>query len=427
MTRVLAVAATALLLVLPVSQAQSAAEDVALTWIPGSTIRVEQLVGDCDYPAQATTGVCVPTPSRTLTRARVLGTDLGSSFESNGRLIFPFGDTIGPATAANYNASDTMASTTSTEPEGVLLDFFTNADGSPYFIRVPGIRLGASEVPEAGIRLDHGTYIAFKTGVDINAPDPTGNAYSVLTRFDETARRFTLLRTISAMPNGRFVSMAFHAFDGEVLMYGLGAYRASNVYLASTPASTFATGEGTRYFTGLVNGLPTWSASEADAVPVVVDNPRDRASDQPTIGNVSVAFSNDLGLWLMTYDGGAQSPATAGVYFAYARQPWGPWSKPQLIFNGRRDRALGTFIHDPSVVPNPPGDGLNGPTIGPNDPYTTHGGAYAPFMIERFVRVAGTTLSIYYTLSTWNPYTVVEMRSDFAIERPVPRRRAVRH
>lgn len=405
----------------------ASAQEVELTWISGSTVKVEQLIGDCDYTAQAATGTCVPTASRTLTRAKVLGTDLGPSFESNGRLIFLFGDTIGPTGGVNYNAADTMASTTSTQPRGVFLDFFMADDGSPYFIRVPGVRMGAGEVPEAGIRLGNETYIACKSGTDVNAPDRTANTYSVLTRFDETAKRFTLLRTISSMPNGRFVSLALHESGSDVLMFGLGAYRASNVYLASVPANSLATGAGTRYFSGMVNGQPTWSTSEAGAVPIVVDNPRKRTDDAPTIGNISVVFSDDLGLWLMTYDGGGQSRTTAGVYFTYAPEPWGPWSEPQLVFNPRRDGGSGTFIHDPSIVPNPPGDRLNGPTIGPNDPNTTPGGPYAPFMIERFLEVAGGTLSIYYTLSTWNPYTIVEMRSDFVIKRPGSRRRAVRH
>ena len=72
-------------------------------------------------------------------------------------------------------------------------------------------------------------------------------------------------------------------------------------------------------------------------------------------------------------------------------------------------------MHNPSIVPDPPGDGLNGPTIGDNDPYTTAGVIYAPLMIERFTTVAGNTLKIYYTMSTWNPYTVVKMRSEFTI------------
>lgn len=417
--------AALLLAALPLT-ARAADANVSLRWIPGSTVRVEQLIGDCDYAVQAKTGQCAPTASRTATRAKVLGTDIGASFESQGKLIFLFGDTIGPN--EDYLASDTMASSVSTNPDaGLVLDFFTRTDGTPYFIRIPGVRMGAAEVPHAGIRLAGKTYIAANTGYDINLPNPSANAYSVLTRFDEETRRFTLLRTMSSMPNGRFVTTSLYQSGSDVVIFGLGAYRASNVYLAIVPASSFESGAGTRYFSGLVNGQPTWSSSESAAVPIVVDNPLKTPNAAPAIGNVSVIWSHELGLWLMTYDGGSQSQATAGVYFTYAAQPWGPWSEPQLIFNARRDGALGTFVHDPSIVPNPPGDGLNGPTIGPTDPYTTRGGIYAPYMIERFTRVNGNRLSIYYAVSTWNPYTIVEMRSDFTIARGPSRRRAVRH
>jgi hypothetical protein len=36
-------------------------------------------------------------------------------------------------------------------------------------------------------------------------------------------------------------------------------------------------------------------------------------------------------------------------------------------------------------------------------------------MIERFTTVRSNTLTIYYTMSTWNPYTVVLLKSDFTI------------
>ena len=36
-------------------------------------------------------------------------------------------------------------------------------------------------------------------------------------------------------------------------------------------------------------------------------------------------------------------------------------------------------------------------------------------MIERFTRITNSSLFIYYTMSTWNPYTVVRMRSQFTI------------
>jgi hypothetical protein len=103
-------------------------------------------------------------------------------------------------------------------------------------------------------------------------------------------------------------------------MFGQGSHDASNIYLAIIPKSEFASGVdssgngATRYFTGLSQGKPTWSASESAAVPVVTDI--DPAN--PTIGNSSAFYSQQLGLWLMTFDGGRGSLSTKGVYFTYA-------------------------------------------------------------------------------------------------------------
>jgi hypothetical protein len=52
-----------------------------------------------------------------------------------------------------------------------------------------------------------------------------------------------------------------------------------------------------------------------------------------------------------------------------------------------------------------------------HDPALTRGTAFAPFMIGRFTTVRRTEnlLEIFYTLSTWNPYAVVLMKSEFKI------------
>jgi hypothetical protein len=205
----------------------------------------------------------------------------------------------------------------------------------------------------------------------------------------------------------------------NVMMFGTGEYRAGDIFLCKTPTAKFESGAGTLFFAGLTNGEPIWSDAESNSVPVVQDNPTNGPpwpNDNGSVGNVSVACPPGLGLWLMTYDGGrAENTATnrtTGVYFSCAAQPWGPWSKPQLIFNNIRDHGAGVFVHDPNLATN---DGLDGPVIGNNDPVTTAGGVYAPNMIERFTSVSNSTLYIYYTMSTWNPYTVVKMRSAFNI------------
>jgi uncharacterized protein (TIGR03437 family) len=387
------------------------AQPPSLAYVPGSSVKLEQLIGDTDYQTKA------PTTSQTVTRYNILGNDIGFSFEDNGKLFISFGDTTG--LKVNYQAHDPIATSTVTNPEaGLLLNFFTNSDGTPLFVEPPGIAMGADDVPNSGISLPDGIYFICNTGADVALPNPHVNDVSFLAHFDETTHVFTTGRTISKMPGGHFIITAPHVSGSNVFMWGEGAYRASDIYLSMTPTATFGTGAGTQYFAGLVNGQPTWTNSESGAVPVVQDNPLNGPAwpnDSPTVGNIAVAYSKDLSLWMMTYDGGRQSPATNGAYFTYAQQPWGPWAKPQLIFNARRDNAIGKFIHDPSIVPDPPGDGLNGPTIGANDIYTTRGGEYAPLLIERFITVTGNTLKIYYTLSTWNPYTIVKMRSQLTI------------
>jgi len=201
-------------------------------------------------------------------------------------------------------------------------------------------------------------------------------------------------------------------------MFGAGEYRASDIYLSMCPTANFATGEGTLYFTGLTNGQPTWSPFKSNSVPVVQDNPTNGPAwpkDTPSVGKFSAVYCTNLDLWLMTFDGGRNTKnaeSTKGVYFSYAPAPWGPWATPQLIFNKYRDdHADGVYIYEPT---NHMGYPL---TIDPSkdDPSTTPGEVQEPELIERFTRITNSTLTIYYIIGTWNPYTAVKMRSQFAI------------
>lgn len=391
---------------------------ITLTWNSGSSVKLEQVIGDKDWAAAAR-GTTLATASQTWTRYGVYGTDIGTSFEDNGKVVFLFGDTRHQDPNVNLGAVDPIGYSTTTDGDAPLqLNFFTKTNGQTLWVTPPGINMAGNNVPNAGILLNDGVYFVVNTGADHTLTDINQNAYSVLVRFDETAKTFTTGRTISTVTNGHFVYTGLHASGANVYMFGTGKYRASDIYLSETPSNGFWTGTGTRYFAGRVNGQPTWTMSEAAAVPIIQDNPLNGPAwpnDKPTIGNLNVAYSSDLGLWLMTFDGGGQSPATVGVYFTYAKDVWGPWATPQLIFQGLRDKGLGVFIHNPSLSPS---DGLNGPTIGAHDPATTPGAAYAPSIIERFTRVSGNTLKIYYLISTWNPYTVVKMRSEFTIGKP---------
>ncbi len=368
--------------------------------VVGSTVKLEQLVGDVDKERHQ------DTRGQSYSRYQIEGTDLGYSFEHAGRATFLFGDTMGRLDAA----LDTIAVTDASDPEaGVRLDFLT--EGDRYLtIRPPGITMGPFEVPVSGIELGGQTYVVVKTNHSMDKDNPTD--MTVLTRWTPPAS-FQPLRTISRLPSGRFSKISLHLQTAEapglptggpwVLMWGTGIYRASDAYLAIIPAAHFEDGQGTLYFTAVdATGAVTWSPREADARPVVQDG---------TMGDLSVTWCKDLGLWLMTYD--RRNPG--GIAFQCARTPWGPWSAQEIVFDARRDHAIGKFIHDSNA---PADDGLAGPVIGKgrNKPGAVHGGHYAPYVVERWTKAQNGKLAIYYVMSTWNPYVVVLMKSAFTVQ-----------
>jgi hypothetical protein len=249
--------------------------------------------------------------------------------------------------------------------------------------------------------------------VTTNHSDDRSTDRSVLTKFTLPSS-FEPLRTISTLPAGHFVKMSMHLEPATtpgvpsggpyVFVWGTGRYRASDAYLSIVPAAQFETGSGTRYYAGLDrSGAPIWSDREAEAVPIVRNG---------TLGDLSVTWCRDLGLWLMTYD--SRPPAARGIHFSYSPTPWGPWSEPAVIFSAQRDARI-PFIHDPQADP---ADGLVGPVIGrgKENPDGVRGGAYAPYVVERWTIARGSQLDVHYVLSTWNPYVVVLMRSSFAID-----------
>jgi hypothetical protein len=81
-----------------------------LQYIPNSSVKLYQVIGDCDWTEwdatiASKTPTCKPTVSQTATKADVLGNDTPVVFENNGEMIITFGDTIG---AAGYAAWTTV-------------------------------------------------------------------------------------------------------------------------------------------------------------------------------------------------------------------------------------------------------------------------------------------------------------------------------
>src|SRR5579864_2549505 len=126
----------------------------SLTWITNSSIKLQQLIGEQGqtngvdtFGADTDRQTGAPLLNQTFSRYQVGGTDLGYSFENgNNQLIFLFGDTL------YFSGGDVMAWSSSTVvSNGLVLNFFTNQDGSTLLVQPTNVDMGAFNVPASGI------------------------------------------------------------------------------------------------------------------------------------------------------------------------------------------------------------------------------------------------------------------------------------
>jgi hypothetical protein len=227
---------------------------------------------------------------------------------------------------------------------------------------------------------------------------------SVMAVSVDNGQTFQKLYNLSNLSQGgKFINVSMVEVDGRlfanlppepcVLIWGSGLYRQSDVFLAYVPSAQMANKTAIRYFSGLFDQAPVWSANESNAVSLF--NP-----PELLVGEFSVTYSQTLAQWIMLYNAGPQ------IHLRSASLPWGPWSgQPTVIFDGWRDHALGQYMHVQTAfgqydVFSDPGQ------------QQTWGGPYGPYLIPRFFHGDQNRLTIVYTMSTWNPYQAVLMQSD---------------
>ena len=362
--------------------------ETGVRYVPGSSRKICQLTGDYDWERDEYT------VNQTL-HVGIEGTDLGASFVHEGRTYFLFGDTMG----LSVSGADSIAFTTDTDPEHCLkLQFVTNSLGVFRSIDIPGVSTRGFEVPTGGFSANGTMYIIYSTdhsffkmhGRSIVASS-TDNAEHFTYRYDLSRNKFLTVapvvieQTVAGLPEG--------ATSG-VLLWGTGQYRRSNPYLAYVPLSGIEDPKALRYYAGLdESGLPRWSKDESNAAALF---------EQPCVGEISVAWNPFIRKWLMLYN------CRRNIIVRVSGSPWGPWSSPQVLFNGWRDDGYCHFIHASWLskwcdAVNDFGRGF------------TSGGSYGPYMIPGYFKGDEKTTTIYFVLSTWNPYQVVLMKSTLAI------------
>lgn len=376
----------------------------AVRVLPLGTRKVCQLVGETDRE----TGLA--TVNMTESRYGFWGTDLGASFEHEGRLYFLFGDTHARPGVWRPRDSDLIAHTDDRDPEGCLrLSIPVAEDGAYRPLTIPGVSSGPFEVPTGGFSANGRLYVMVTTDHGLRH---RVMGRSVLAVSEDDGASF---RRVMDLSTDRFINVAAATIGqtevpglptppgGAVLFFGTGPYRASAPFLAIAPATRVEEPGALRYFAGVSDGLPRWSEREGDVVPLF---------DQPCLGELSVAWDGTLGKWLMLYN--CMGPAhRSQVLIRTADLPWGPWSEPLIVFDPPVDGDC-RFIHPWG----PPAPGR--PCAPVTDPFRPHiaGDAYGPYLIPSFTRPTGGGAHIYFTLSTWNPYTVVLMRATLLKDQP---------
>ncbi len=357
-------------------------------------VKVCQLVGDFDQERNE------PTRNLTLTRYKLARTDLGAPFKHKGRTYLLFGDTDGA------NGGDAIAYTTDTSAEnGINLTFPQDETGVYKPVFIPGISQEGYEVPMEGTSVGGKMYIYHTTDHSestvmgrsvVAVSEDDGNTFNYL--YDFSKRHFINVSIVEANPED-WPGVPKTGKAG-LFVFGSGTYRKSDVRLAFQPAADIENPSSLCYFAGSDHaGQPTWSCRESDAQPLL---------GQECVGELSVSYNRFIKKWIMLYN--CRIDDMNRIVLRSAQQPWGPWSAPQIIFDPARDKGFCHFMHHSwqsekcDILSDPEHEDRSG------DPY-------GPYQFEDFATGDSHGTTIYFTMSTWNPYTVVLMRSTLSLEK----------
>lgn len=346
----------------------------------GSTRKISQLTGDWDR------AYGVPTLSQTDTRAQMWATDLGSSFEHDGKLIFLFGDTWG----GRGGLRDTWGVSTSVSPWNLSMDVPVSWDGKWRTIEPPGLGHAEYMVPSHGISVNGSMYAVFTQP----ALDGTimRRSYMIVTHNDGLT-----WHTLYELDNGNsgdpvFVNVWLERRGNFIYMFGSGKYRASSPTLARIGVNSFPNKSAWEYFAGrLPNNAPLWSGSARDSVALF---------NHKELGEFSCSWVEPLAQWVMLYNSG--NPR--GITMRTAQDPTGPWSAGKVIMDPIEDMAYGNYMHISW-------DLVKWDMMSDPDREQEFGGEYGPYLVSRFTTGTAQQCELYYTMSTWNPYQVVLMKS----------------
>jgi hypothetical protein len=406
-----------------------------ILYVSGSVQKICQVTGDTDLEFNS------PTMSLTQTRFGLVRADHGYSFEHNGKLFFLFGDTHPTPVFNKFPNAQTDLPRIADDNDAIgfvadssagpclRLGFILDSLGAyknPVVLNArgePAVKLRTNESPVSGISDGGRMFVIFGTDNPTDTaspPEPLGYPRrTIVAVSDDDGNTFHFAYNLSVPPAARFINTAIAAGnDGFLYFWGTegdSLYRKSPPFLARKPVGSMGDSTTMQYLHAVnPDGSPVFASLESSAVPLFHDSipgPAGGMQVADGMGELGVEWNRFVRRWVMLYnclDNTAENPR--GIYMRVAPNPWGPWSKPQTIFNPVRDNGYCFFIHRAVTPQNPVQcDSLCGP-----DRMSQDGGDYGPYFISRFTTgdsLRGTS-TFFFTLDTWNPYTQVIMKAS---------------
>lgn len=328
-------------------------------------------------------------PNQTLQRFGISGTDLGIPWDNgdpaNRQVLMAFGDTFGYCRMQGQQwrhnvlfrtQDNNLADGISVGPGGIGNKYSGSPLRQANFSKqiLPAVRLSPTQesmIPTAGIGIGGNQYLNFMSvknwGRDgewstnysaIAVSSDNGETWGVYPGTVRSSAPENVPRARFVPGNEKFQQGAFlRGGDGYLYSYGTPGGRSGAAYLSRVPERAIP--DVTKY--------EYWSASDAGAGWV----PNNPAAATPVIpgpvGEMSVQYNSYLRQYLAMYGNGGND-----VVARTAPTPQGPWSAEQtLISSGQMP-----------------------------------GGIYAPYM-----HPWTTGKEVYFTLSLWNAYDVMLMRT----------------
>ena len=420
----------------------------------GTSEKVCQLTGDRDWATSA------ETTARSGASFGLVGTDLGYPVEHNGKMALLFGDsrTEPPRNAgASGPPDDAVGWVTTRAPpsEQRCTDMTINhsAQRNPIspVVGPPAIKQGLFNVPSGGVSSDGVLYAFFWTdhcSGQPNVPCPESDSLNsigrgVLARSSDAGQTFV---NPVLMPRDFVYSTAVDSKTAVglpaeqrigVYVFGVPRYRESVPYLAYAPLGATGDPSAWLFFVGRKpDGQPMWVTRDAwESRPGRVSPPGhpdlfDATDRNRCVGEFSVTWNSALHAWLLLYN--CNLSETSQVVLArVAPAPWGPWSGASVMLNPHRDDS---WCH---LLWKAPGKGNGCDTRedewggSPETAGKLDGAFYAPFVMERYSTPVRTFMpyrrsaTIYWLLSTWNPYQVIVMKTTLTVDETSPVVRAV--